>query len=64
LSKDRLTISLSGVRDAALRAALVLQEHLPTPLRIIDTDYTFDLMLSDFTTLEQLRTAIEQAQQN
>ena len=62
LSGRRNTISLSGTTDATLRAALILQEHLHTPLRIIDSDYSFDLVLSDFKDIEELRTAIDNAQ--
>jgi len=58
LSGDLETISLSGTSDAALRAALILQSHLDGPLRIIDTDYSFDLILKDFSNIEELQTAI------
>src|SRR6266478_6657598 len=47
LSGNRETISLSGTTDAALRAALILQRHLSASLRIIDLDYSFDLLLQD-----------------
>jgi hypothetical protein len=62
LSGNRETISLSGTTDAALRAALILQRHLLTPLRIIDSDYAFDLVLSDFSSIDALRRAIDQTQ--
>src|SRR3981081_345253 len=48
LNGNRETISLSGTTDAAFHAALILQRHLQAPLRIIDTDYSFDLTLGDF----------------
>lgn len=63
LSGNRETISLSGTSDAPLRAALILQRHLRGPLRIIDLDYSFDLALGDFTGIEELRTAIRNAQE-
>ena len=62
LSKSLSRISLSGTSDAALRAALILQRHLATPLRIIDTDYTFDLVLRDYSSFQELRAAIDAAQ--
>ena len=62
LSGNGETISLSGQTDAALQAALVLQGHLSAPMRIIDSDYGFDLILSDFKDIEELRTAMEDAQ--
>jgi hypothetical protein len=62
LSGDRRRISLSGTSDATLRAALILQRNLDMPLRIIDTAYSFDLILRDYPSIEQLRTAIANAQ--
>ena len=64
LSPERDTISISGITDAALRAALIVQGHLDVPLRIIDLDYSFDLSLEEFTNIEELRLAIEDAQTN
>jgi hypothetical protein len=61
LSGNCQRISLSGVSNTALRVALVLQSHLRTPLRIVDMDYTFDLILSEYATLEDLIAAIEEA---
>ncbi len=62
LSGNLETMSLSGTSDAALRVALILQRRLQAPLRIIDLDYSFDLALEDFRTVEELRTAIDDAQ--
>jgi hypothetical protein len=62
LSGDRTRISLSGTSDLVLAAALILQERLEWPLRIVDTDYSFDLMLRDFPGLEVLQSAIRKAQ--
>lgn len=62
LSDNRNTVSLSGTSDAALQAALILQNNLHTPLRMVDTDYSFDLMLSDIPDIETLRAAIQDAQ--
>jgi len=62
LSGTLKAVSLSGDSDAALRVALILQRHLQAPLRIIDTDYTFDLTLSDFKDVKALQTAIISSQ--
>lgn len=61
LSQNGRRISLSDTSDAALSAALVIQSHLEIAMRIIDTDYTFDLSLSDYATLDALNAAIEEA---
>jgi hypothetical protein len=61
LSQNGRRISLSGTTDAALAAALVIQSHSKIALRIIDTDYTYDLNLSDYATLEELNADIDQA---
>jgi hypothetical protein len=39
----------------------VLQSHLRTPLRIVDMDYTFDLILSEYASLNDLNAAIVEA---
>jgi hypothetical protein len=62
LSEDREAISLSGTSHAALRAALILQTHLEAPLRIVDTNYSFDLMLQNYSNVDELRAAIGFAQ--
>jgi hypothetical protein len=62
LSENLEAISLSGTSDAALRAALILQTHLKVPLRIFDTNYSFDLALQNYSTVDELRAAIESAQ--
>jgi hypothetical protein len=62
LSGSHKSISLSGMSDAALRAAMILQRNLDTPLQIVDTDYSFDLILRDFPTVEKLRNAIQKSQ--
>lgn len=62
LSSDQETISLTGVSDIAILAAFTLQQNLDTPLRMFDTDYSFDVVLSDFQTVEELQVAIDAAQ--
>lgn len=61
LSGSLKSISLSGTSDAALQAALILQNDLETALRIVDTDYSFDLILADFSSIDELQAAIDAA---
>jgi hypothetical protein len=61
LSRSLKSIWLSGTTDAALHAALVLQRSLGTPLRLVDSDYSFDLLLEGFSNVEELRAAIAKA---
>jgi hypothetical protein len=61
LSGNRRSIALSGTSDVALRAVLILQRNLDSPLRMVDTDYSFDLILEGLSTVEELRDAIERA---
>jgi hypothetical protein len=62
LSKSRKSISLSGISDVTLRAVLILQKRLGSRLRMIDTNYSFDLMLQDCPNVEALWSAIQDAQ--
>lgn len=61
LSSTHDAISISGTSIAALQAALVIQQSLPFPLRIINTGYTFDLNLQDFQNVRDLEAAIDAA---
>jgi hypothetical protein len=61
LSQKRDAISISGTSICSLHAALLLQSHLSIPLRIVDTDYSFDLTLSDFSSIDELQSAINHA---
>ena len=62
LTNSRKGILLSGTSDVALRAALVLYRSLDKPLRIVDTSYSFDLSLADYSNIEELLAAIEATQ--
>ncbi len=64
LSGDRRMISISSVSDDSLQAALLLQKKLQSPLRIMNDDYTFDLKLGDYASLDELNAAIEAAEQD
>ena len=61
LDAKRETISIRGTSGAAPSTAWILQSHLDIPLRMVDTDYSFDLVLSSFSNIEELQTAIDQA---
>ena len=59
LSKSRTSISLSGMSDVTLRAVLILQKSLELPLRMVDSDYSIDLILQDCPSVEALWSAIQ-----
>jgi hypothetical protein len=61
LSGDASTISMYHTWGAALRAALLIQRSLGTPLRMVNDDYTFDLTFSDILTTEELEAAMDNA---
>ena len=64
LNSKRETISIRGTSGAALNAAWILHRYLNIPLRMVDTEYSFDLILSSFTNIEQLESAIDEARAN
>lgn len=61
LDEERKTISIRGTSGAALSAAWILHSYLDLSLRMVDTDYSFDLILSRFSTIEELEAAIDAA---
>ncbi|MGD9720778.1 MAG: hypothetical protein AB7O59_13900 [Pirellulales bacterium] len=61
LSSTRTAISIRGTSGAALSAAWILKNQLNIPLRMVDTDYSFDLTLVDFKSLEDVQLAIDRA---
>jgi hypothetical protein len=58
LNRDASALSLSGLGDASLWMAMELQRRLGVPLRAVDTNYSFDVSLSAFGTLDELRSAV------
>jgi hypothetical protein len=58
LSHDRKVISISGATDAPLQVVMLLQNGLDGPLRMVDTDYSFDFILKNFHNIDELRTAM------
>jgi hypothetical protein len=61
LDEKKETISIRGTSGAALSAAWILHSNLKLSLRMVDTDYSFDLILSRFSSIEELEAAIDAA---
>lgn len=55
LSDDLETISIDGDGDASLKIALEIQKHYPQNLRLIDSNYSFDIELDKINSVSQLR---------
>jgi len=64
LDEDGETISTRGTSDAALQAALIIQRNVDMPLWIIDTEYSFDLIFQDHSSLAELQAAIDNARRS
>lgn len=58
LSDDLETISISGAIDAGLKIALEIQKRYPKAIRLIDSDYNFDLVLDQIGSVSELRQKI------
>lgn len=55
LSDDLETISIYGNGDASLKIALSIQKLYPKPIRLIDSEYSFDLVLEKIESVSELR---------
>ncbi len=55
LSDDLETITISGMGNASLKISLEIQKRYPKPIRLIDSDYTFDLVLEKIGSMSELR---------
>ncbi len=55
LSDDLETISIDGDGEASLKIALEIQKHYPQNLRLIDSNYSFDIELAEIKSVGQLR---------
>lgn len=64
LSKGSDAISITDDSKTSFQVALIMQHHIDAPLRIVDTDYTFDLNLSDYSTFDELSVAIDEARRS
>ena len=58
LSEEAETITAEGLGTCALSFAIELQKALEVDLRAIDMEYSFDVALRDFQTVEQLERAV------
>ena len=58
LSSDRETISISGLGNASLKIAFSIQKRYPQQITAVDLDYSFELILDQINSLEQLRQKI------
>lgn len=58
ISEDAETVTIEGLGDEALNFALQLQSALSIPLSAIDMDYSFNVSLSDYKGVSDLRLAI------
>jgi hypothetical protein len=61
LNEKRDAIYIRGTSGAALSAAWILKSQLDIPLRMVDTDYSFDLVISEFSTRDELERAIDRS---
>ncbi len=55
LSDGLETISIDGDGEASLKIALEIQKHYPQNLRLIDSNYSFDIELAEIKSVGQLR---------
>jgi len=55
LSEYLETISIPGTGDASLKIALEIQKLYPIPIRVVDEDYSFDLVLKEMGSVTALR---------
>lgn len=58
ISPEVETITVEGLGDESLAFALELQRKSPVPLHAIDMDYSFNVALSNFRSVAELRKAI------
>lgn len=61
LHNDLEIISISGIGDESLKIAIEIQDYYPKPLRIIDSGYSFDLVLEGISSVTELRQRMLQA---
>jgi|GEM_PF-2572902 len=62
LSTDATAITLAWISTTALYVALLVRNWLGRDLRVFDTQYSFDLLLEENTTLADFDAAIDAAQ--
>lgn len=58
LTKKLRTVAIEGLGDEAFDFALKFQKNMPMPLHAIDMEYTFDVVLTQFNSLDELLEAV------
>lgn len=58
LSEDLETITISGMGDSSLKIALEIQKRYPTAIRVVDSDYNFELILEELESVSEFRQRI------
>jgi len=58
LAEDGESISIVGTGAASLKAVVEMLARIGPELRLVDTDYTFDVSLGGVTTMDGLQTRI------
>ena len=58
---DEETIVIDGSGEASLSAALHIQSTYPDNIHMIDEGYSFDVILSEFSSLSELKERIKDA---
>jgi hypothetical protein len=61
IPRDLVTIDLDGTGVASFDIAWRLQQNCPEPIHVIDEQYNFDFVISDFESLESLMRASNDA---
>ncbi len=61
IKNDGETIVIDGSGDASLTAALQIQLHYPDDIHMVDEGYSFDLVLSEVSSLDELKKRIKDA---
>ena len=55
LNGEADTISFTWHSDSAVAAALAIQKQYGEPMRMIDMDYSFDIVLSESSTIDSIK---------
>ncbi len=61
LSDDLETISISGIGDASLKIALEIQKRYPRAIRVVDSNYNFELVIEEMESVNEFRQRILEA---
>lgn len=64
LSSGSDAISITDASQTSFQVAIIIQQHIDAPLRVVDTDYTFDLNLSECSSVDEFANAVDLARQD